>query len=158
MNSANPEGTRTGRRAGRSRCPGERRDRGALSLLLAVLFIPLACLAGLVVDGGAKLNADQNAIGIAQEAARAGAALVDPSTAYATGTFVVDEPAAILAARAYLAAVQMPGLQGRVTADGATAIEVTVTLTTATRFLALIGIDSMTSTATARAVLRPGGG
>ena len=131
-------------------------DSGSLSLMVAVLFIALVCLAGIVTDGGGKLNADENAAAVAEEAARSGATLADRSTAYATGNFVVSQGAAITAARAYLAAV--PGVQGSVTADGNTAITVTVRITTPTRFLSLIGVDSMTSTATARAVLVSGGG
>jgi Flp pilus assembly protein TadG len=131
------------------------RDRGSLSLMVALLAVALTCLAGIVVDAGNKLNADQNAIAVAQEAARAGATLADQSTAYATGSFVVNQASAIAAARAYLAAV--PDVHGTVTAVGNSTIEVTVTEVTPTRFLSLIGIDSMTTTATARAVLVSGG-
>ena len=131
------------------------RDSGSLSLLVALLFVALVCMAGLVVDAGSKLNADQNAVAVAEEAARSGATLADQSTAYATGRFVVNQASAIAAARAYLAAV--PGVRGTVSARGNSAIVVTVTEVTPTRFLSLIGIGSMTSTATARAVLVSGG-
>src|SRR5215472_4999749 len=66
-------------------------ERGSLSLMIVVLFAALAALAGIVVDGGAKLTGDENAAAVAQEAARAGATSVDASRAYATGNFAVDE-------------------------------------------------------------------
>src|SRR5580692_7232064 len=58
-------------------------ERGALSLMIVALI----ALAGIVVDGGAKLAAYQNAEALAQEAARAGATSVDVSRAYGTGSF-----------------------------------------------------------------------
>ena len=81
--------------------------------MLAALGVALIALAGIVIDGGTKLRAAENADAVAQEAARAGAGMVNQSTAYATGTFVVDRAQAITAARAYLAA---GGYQGTVTA------------------------------------------
>lgn len=78
-------------------------ERGALSLMIVVLFVAFVALAGIVVDGGAKLTADENAAALAQEAARAGATTVDVSGAYA-GSVAVDQQRAIAAARAYLAA------------------------------------------------------
>src|SRR5271169_5223213 len=56
-------------------------ERGALSLMLVVMFVVLAALAGIVVDGGAKLTADENAVALAQEAGRAGATTVNVSSA-----------------------------------------------------------------------------
>ncbi|MGH3396795.1 MAG: pilus assembly protein TadG-related protein, partial [Streptosporangiaceae bacterium] len=58
------------------------RERGSLTLLLAVMFVALPALAGIVIDGGAKLTAAENATAIAQEAARAGAGMVSQPTAY----------------------------------------------------------------------------
>ena len=61
------------------------RERGSITLMLLVLFVALIALAGVVIDGGAKLNQAENANAIAQEAARAGAGLVNPANAYSTG-------------------------------------------------------------------------
>src|SRR5260370_30922175 len=84
--------------------PDRNRDaeRGGLSLMIVVLFVVLASLAGIVVDGGAKLTADENAVALAQEAARAGATTVNVSSAYASGSLVVDQGQALIAARRYL--------------------------------------------------------
>ena len=129
-------------------------ERGSLSLMLVILFIALAALAGIVVDGGAKLTADENAVALAQEAARAGATTVNVSRAYASGSFVVDEGQALAAARSYLIGAGYD--QFTVSADGTRAIRVSVTITEPTRFLSLIGVDAFASTGTATASLVTG--
>jgi hypothetical protein len=130
------------------------RDRGALSLMIVVLFVALAALAGIVVDGGAKLVASQDAVALAQEAARAGATTVDTSSAYGQGAFVVDQHLALVAARSYLVAAG--ARRYTVRASGRQAITVTVTISEPTRFLGLIGVDSFTCTGTATASLVAG--
>ncbi|HUC27148.1 MAG TPA: TadG family pilus assembly protein [Streptosporangiaceae bacterium] len=129
-------------------------ERGALSLMVAILFVALAALAGIVVDGGAKLEADQSAVALAQEAARAGATTVDQSEAYSSGAFVVDQQQALDAARSYLSSAGYR--QYSVVADGTHAIRVSVTITEPTRFLSLIGVDSFTCTGMATASLVTG--
>ncbi|HUB38041.1 MAG TPA: TadG family pilus assembly protein [Streptosporangiaceae bacterium] len=129
-------------------------ERGALSLMIALLFVPLAALAGLVVDGSAKLEADQNAVALAQEAARAGAATVDRSSAYSSGSFVIDQQQALRAARGYL--ITSGYGHFTVAAAGTGAIRVSVTISEPTRFLSLIGVDSFTCTGTATASLVTG--
>jgi Flp pilus assembly protein TadG len=129
------------------------RDAGSLTLMLAALMVPLLALAGLVIDGGRKLNQSASAYAIAQEAARAGAGMVDRSAAYSSGTFRVDEAQAVAAARAYLAGT---GYTGTVSAEGTRRIRVTVTITSHTLVLSLIGIDTMTSTGSAAAALVTG--
>ena len=133
---------------------GQDPERGALSLMIVILFVALAALAGIVADGGAKLEADQNAAALAQEAARAGATTVDESSAYSSGTFVVDQQQAIDAARSYL--IDAGYDQYRVTALGDRAIQVSVTISEPTAFLSLIGVDSFTCTGTATAALLTG--
>jgi Putative Tad-like Flp pilus-assembly len=129
-------------------------ERGALSLMVVILFVALAALAGIVVDGSAKLEADQNAVALAQEAARAGATTVDESAAYSSGSFVVDQQQALDAARSYLISA---GYRHYTAAtDGTRAIRVSVTITEPTRFLSLIGVDSFTCTGTATASLVTG--
>ncbi len=130
-----------------------RDERGALTLFVTILFPALLAFAGLVVDAGTKLDSYERASAYAQEAARAGAGQVDQSLAYSNATFVVDEPEAIAAARAYLAAA---GISGTVMAVGDDAIRVTVTITTPTKILSIIGIDTVTSTSTATALLLSG--
>jgi hypothetical protein len=129
-------------------------EHGGLSLMIVVMFVVLAALAGIVVDGGAKLAGDENATAVAQEAARAGATTVDLSEAYANGLFVVSQQQALDAARSYLAAAGYSRYE--VTAPGPSSIEVSVRVTQPTRFLSLIGVDSFTCTGTATASLVTG--
>jgi len=129
-------------------------ERGGLSLMLVILFVALAALAGIVVDGGAKLTADENAVAVAQEAARAGATTVDESAAYSSGSFVVSQQQALAAASSYLIGAGYDRYS--VASDGSRAIRVSVTITEPTRFLSLIGVDSFTCTGTATASLLTG--
>jgi hypothetical protein len=135
---------------------GDRRnsERGALSLMIVVLFAVLVALAGVVVDGGAKLTTDENAVSAAQEAARAGAAMVDRSSAYGSGSFVIDQGRALEAARRYLTGAGYDHFT--LSADGSRAIRVSVAITEPTNFLSLFGIDSFTCTGTATASLVTG--
>jgi Flp pilus assembly protein TadG len=133
---------------------GQDAERGSLSVMIVILFVALAALAGIVVDGGAKLEADQNAVALAQEAARAGATTLDESSAYSSGTFVVDQEQAIAAARSYLIAAGYD--KYRVTALGNRAIQVSVTIAEPTTFLSLMGVDSFSCTGTATAALLTG--
>jgi Flp pilus assembly protein TadG len=128
-------------------------DRGSLTLLLAVLMVSLLALSGLVIDGGRKLNESATAYAIAQEAARAGAGMVDRSAAYSTGTIQVDPAQAIAAARSYLASA---GYRGSVSLGGRERIRVSVTVSERTLVLSLIGIDTMTTRRTAVASLVSG--
>lgn len=133
------------------RTPRER-DTGSLTLMLAVLMVVLLAFTGLVIDGGRQLNQKENAFAIAQEAARAGAGLVNTATAYRSGTFSVDLPQALAAARTYLTNA---GYSGTVTGTGNT-ISVTVTVTENTTLLSLVGIDTMSATGSAVASLVTG--
>jgi Flp pilus assembly protein TadG len=136
----------------------EASERGSLTLMLAVMFVALLALAGIVIDGGAKLTAAENATAIAQEAARAGAGMVNQSTAYAKGNFVVDQNQAIQAAEQYLSqpSVTGAGYHGSVTREGTQSIQVTVRFTEPTRVLSIIGIDQVNGTGTATANLVAG--
>jgi Flp pilus assembly protein TadG len=135
------------------------RERGALSLMVVVLFCALILMAGIVVDGGAQLTAYENAEALAQEAARAGATSVDASSAYRSGAFVVDAQQAQAAVSAYLATAgnrdYRVSLNG-VSFIGNSAIEVTVTVTEPTEFLSLIGVPTISCRRSATASLVTG--
>jgi hypothetical protein len=138
-----------GRQGRRSRHDGDR-ERGTITLMLLVMFVALLALAGIVIDGGAKLAQAENANAIAQEAARAGAGMVNQAKALGTGTFAVDQSQALAAAQQYLARA---GYHGTAAPAGPDAIRVTVKVTTPTHVLSIIGINSMTSTGSATASL-----
>lgn len=150
-----PENSGTCRFRGGGRSSWWRAERGALTLFVAILFPALLAFAGLVVDAGTKLDNYENAATYAQEAARAGAGQVNQSEAYSSSTFVVDEAEALTAANAYLSALPS-GVSGVATPVGNNAIQVTVTVTSPTTILSIIGIDTVTSQATATASLLSG--
>lgn len=133
--------------------PAPDAERGSITLMLAAMFVGLLALFGIVVDGGTKLDAAQNADAVAQEAARAGAGRVSQSAAYTTGQFLVDQQQAVAAARAYLAG---GGYTGTVVPQGRASIRVTVTITKPTQVLSLIGISSVSATGSAVASLEAG--
>lgn len=134
------------------RDPRGARDRGSLTLMLLALMIVMLALAGLVIDGGRKLDATQTAYAIAQEAARAGAGQVNTSAAYRSGTFKVDIPRALALAREYL---HNSGYSGSVSASGDD-IRVTVHVTVHTTMLSLVGVDTLKSSGSAVASLVTG--
>jgi Flp pilus assembly protein TadG len=134
-------------------------DRGSITLMLLALFVALIALAGIVIDGGAKLNQAENANAIAQEAARAGAGMVNQAHALAGGNFTVDPDQAVAAAWQYLAKNGYDRANGyidSVSRVGNESIQVSVTVTSHTRVLSIIGIDTMTSTGAATASLVTG--
>ncbi|WGW12628.1 pilus assembly protein TadG-related protein [Saxibacter everestensis] len=56
-------------------------DRGSVSPMVPILTIVILLLGGLIVDSGRQLNARGRAVAYAQEAARAGAARIDLTSA-----------------------------------------------------------------------------
>jgi Flp pilus assembly protein TadG len=129
-------------------------DRGAISLYAVVMFVVLLLAAGLVVDGGAKLLAARQAATLAEEAARDGAEQVNIQHAYQDGgPLVVNPSAAAAAASNWLAAAGHPGTAS---VSGADSITVSVTVIEPTIILSLIGIDSVSGSATATAFLSQG--
>ncbi len=116
-------------------------DRGAVTLFVAITVLGLLTLAGLVVDGGAKVRAVQRADRLAAQAARAAAQAVDVGGVRA-GEVSVDRRAALAAADAYLRAADAQG-SARVS-DGGASITVRTTATVPTVFLGLIGVPEFT--------------
>ena len=120
-------------------------ERGAASVLFAVLGLALLMATGLAVDGGRKLGALSEARDIADNAARAGAQMVDEDAYRASGVSTIDPGAATQRAQAYLAAY---GHSGTVTVSG-TDVIVTVTITIDPTFLPGLMTVSATESATA---------
>lgn len=126
-------------------------DRGSVTVFFAITAVGMLLLLGLVADGGAKLRATQHATTVAAEAARAGGQALDTAAATAGTTGHVDRTQALQAAQHYLTAAGATGTVA-VSADR-TRLTVTVTRTAPTAFLSLIGIDQLTVTGHAQAVL-----
>jgi hypothetical protein len=118
---------------------------------VTAFLVPLAAavvmFAGLVVDGGLALAAKVEAIGVAQEAARAGAQEVDLAAFRDTGTVRLLPDQAAAAARRHLDQV---GAAGTVTVVGDT-VEVTVTADYDTQLLGVLGLRTLAVTGTGSA-------
>ena len=131
-----------------------RGDDGRVSVFLAIGLTAIVVLIGLSVDGGARLRAMQRADNLAAEAARAAGQAIDAPQAITGGAKVVDPARAAAAARAYLSAADATGTI-QVAADRRHVL-VTVTIRRDTVMLSLIGIDQITVTGHATAVLVTG--
>src|SRR5262245_59262810 len=82
--------------------PDKDLERGSITPYAIIFITVLMLFIGLVVDVGNKLRAGWEAVGIAEEAARAGAGRIDRAAAYRGDELVVDRGAAVRAARSYL--------------------------------------------------------
>jgi hypothetical protein len=126
----------------RSRSSGESSDRGAVTLFVAIAVVGLLALAGLVVDGGAKVRAVQRADRIAAEAARAAGQAVDLTSVLQGGEVRVDRRAALVAAESHLRTAGVEG-SARVV-DTGRGVAVTTTISAPTVFLGLVGVPQFT--------------
>lgn len=126
------------------------REEGAAAIwAIAVTAGAFTLLLGLVVDGGHLINDRLEAARTAQQAARVGADALSAASVRSGGD-AVDAAAAADQARGYLEAADMAGTI-RVDED---AVTVTVTGTSRTRILGVIGIASfpVQESATARGI------
>jgi len=122
-----------------------RGERGSTTILIAALGLALLMATGLAVDGGRKLGALSEARDAADNAARAGAQMIDPDIYRATGEPILDPGAAAARATTYLSS---HGYDGTVSVNGAS-VTVTVTMSVPTRFLPGPFTVSATESATA---------
>ncbi|MDF1598114.1 MAG: pilus assembly protein TadG-related protein [Acidimicrobiia bacterium] len=123
-------------------------ERGAVSTFLAVLALALLAAAGLVVDGGRKVNTLREASNLADNAARAGAQAIDLDTLRTDGTVRLLPGAAEQEARDYLTELGHAASEVTVADD---TITVTVELTVDPVLLPT-GPITVTATETAAAI------
>ena len=102
--------------ADRVRSSGLRRDNGSISLWVAATFMAVFAVAGLVVDGGAKIRAGERADQVAGEAVRAASFANGPDN-------ITRTSAAAAAARGILT---RSGLTGNVTVAGPGRVDIAV--------------------------------
>jgi hypothetical protein len=124
-----------------------RGDAGSVTPFVMFMCVALAALLGLVAEGGQVLSARETAVAEAEQAARAGAAVLTPATVRAGGTATGGREAIDVAE--YLMALS--GRPGTATAAGGV---VTVTIkpfSVSTPLLGLAGYGSISVTATASA-------
>ncbi|GHE34309.1 membrane protein [Streptomyces capitiformicae] len=123
-------------------------------MFVAICVVALLGIIGVAVDGGSKMRATERADYLAGEAARAGGQAIDPAQAITGEAIVVDPQAAVAAARAYLATA---GADGTVSVSGdGTTLTVTVASAYETKFLPVVGIDSLAVTGHGKATLLHG--
>lgn len=118
-----------------------------MTAFVLLLAIGLFALLGLVAEGGLVLSMREAVLAEAEQAARAGVAVLTPATLRAGGITTGGVPA-IRAAEAFMAASGHPGVASDV--DGI----VTATVTpfrVSTPLLALAGVRSITVSASASA-------
>jgi Flp pilus assembly protein TadG len=124
---------------------------GSVTLFFTVTVAGLLIMIGLIVDSGAKINLAQRSDDLAAQAARAAGQAVTPSTVITGGTATADPTRAVRAAQAFLTA---NGATGTVQLDpDRQGVTVTVTLTTPTVFLGLVGMRQLTATRSVHARL-----
>lgn len=135
----------TGRRPRRDRVMAG--DGGQITAFVVVMATALILLAGLVLDGGLTLAARERAIGLAQEAARAGAQGINLAVYRQSGNLALSPALAAADARRYLASTGTLGTV-QVTAN---LVTVTVTITQRTQILDAAGLSAVTVHASASA-------
>jgi hypothetical protein len=127
-------------------------ESGMVSVFVVAMTVGILAIAGLSLDGGLALADKVRALGQAEDAARAGAQQIDLAVYRTTGALQLDPQQAQAAAQRLLAA---DNATGTVTVDANTVI-VTVTATEHTQLLGLVGITTLTVTATGKAVPQSG--
>lgn len=124
--------------------PTEETERGSVTLFVAVIALGLLLAVGLVVDGGRKLGAIEQAQFAATDAARAAGQQIDVATATGAGVVSLDPSAATAAAQSTLDAA---GVIGTVTLSGDT-LTVTATATRPTALMSVVGVGSVSGSST----------
>lgn len=124
------------------------RDRGEINILAAGMVPALIIAIGLVVDGGGRLHAEDEAEYAADQAARAAAQQIRIDRAQMGLPPEVDPARATQAAADTLGAL---GVQGGLTGVNGATVTVGTQVTYKTTFLTLIGISSLRVTADAEA-------
>jgi hypothetical protein len=116
------------------------RERGSVSLWMVTAVMAMIILTGLAVDLGGQVLTRQHAANVAAQAARAGGQQLQASRAIRGQGVRTDPALAAAAARAYLAASDVPGT---VQLRGSTAVIIHTSATYHTKFLGIIGIDRL---------------
>jgi Flp pilus assembly protein TadG len=133
----------------------QRDESGAISVWFATASLVMIILVGMTVDLGGKVHTQQQARSAAAQAARTGAQEVQGS-AVRGGDLHVDINAAKAAALDYLRAA---GVEGNARVVNGDTLIVTTTDTYTSKFLGIIGLDTMqvTGEASARLIRAEGG-
>ena len=137
--------------------PWSPRDRGSVTIWLALASFVMIVLVGVAVDLSGQVYAQQHARDVAAQAARTAGQQIDPVQGVRGLGARTDATAAVAAAKAYIASSGLAG-DAKVSGSGST-ITVSVTDTYETVFLSIIGLPSLRVTGTAETrVVRVVGG
>ncbi|WP_235557942.1 pilus assembly protein TadG-related protein [Sphaerimonospora mesophila] len=130
-------------------------DRGSMSVFVVIFSAAVFLLAGLLVDGGAAINARLKAADIAEQAARAAADQIDQETLRATGQIRLLSADGDVCGRAeeIVGAHQADGVRmtSCETGGGQTEVTVGVAVHWDAYFLAVLGFGGSDMAATATA-------
>ncbi|MEX5636656.1 pilus assembly protein TadG-related protein [Parafrankia sp. FMc2] len=118
-----------------------------MTAFVVVLFGAFVMFGGLIVDAGGALADKTTAMGVAQEAARAGAQQIDLTVLRQGGTVRLLPDQAVAAVQSYLA---QAGATGTATVIDNT-VTVTVTAVHDTLLLGVVGLDTLRVTGTGSA-------
>jgi Flp pilus assembly protein TadG len=134
--------------------PARARDRGSISLFLAIFAVAALALLALLVDGGTAINARERAADIAEQAARAAANQIDVADLRSGNPQVMIGPGACVAADStvaqYQAASHLAASVHNCDAPvGATSATVQVSVQTRPLIPLMFGNFTMTASATA---------
>ena len=124
-----------------------RRDKGSVTIWLALASFVMIVLVGVAVDLSGQVYAQQHARDIAAQAARTAGQQIDASRGVRGIGAQTNTAQAIAAAKSYIAAAGMEG-DATVTGGGTT-ITVSVVDTYETKFLSIIGLTSLRVTGSA---------
>lgn len=127
-------------------------ERGSITITVIGMVIALMMAIGLVVDGGGKLRAIEQANAAAAQAARIAVQQLDLAQAQGAGAADFDTAAATTAAQQALAAQDAAGTVSIVGDE----VTVTTTVTYDTALLSIIGINQLTGEGAATARVAEG--
>jgi Flp pilus assembly protein TadG len=130
-------------------------DRGQAALIVLMLAVFFLLLLGLVSDGGLLLSQRRDLQGLADGAARAGAAAIDPSTERSGHGAQIDPAVAQTQIDRYLAAAGFSGSAQVIPTPAQVRVELSGTYSLA--FAKLVGIGSATLHATSTSDPIPSG-
>ncbi|MDH6139702.1 MULTISPECIES: hypothetical protein [Kitasatospora] len=140
------------------------RDRGTISIFVALGSAMMLMFLGIVLDCGGELRAIVNADEMAQEAARVGGQQIDQPTLFKQGQYLINTKAAYAAATAFLQ--KDPAYRGLVAEPPdpakpppplATSITVVVHPVYRTALLGLFGVSTLSIQGTGTATMVVGG-
>jgi Flp pilus assembly protein TadG len=120
------------------------RDRGSMSVFVVIFSLSVILLAGLLVDGGAAINARLKAADIAEQAARGGADQIDVGLLRATGQvrLVADDDVVCGKAQQIVDAQAAEGVEMEDCSPTLTEVTVVVSAHWDTVFLSMLGFDA----------------